>query len=261
MDNMDNMDIVEKHMLNIISSYNTDNKHKIHLFLSYYKDNNETRRKEIETAIKINSMNKLFSKIFIVNETNELLEFLELNDRIHVINNTNRLTFNDFFILSNKYTDENTINILINSDIIIGENFDNINIESNQMFCISRHEIIIEKGQGEGKSESEQVDKVTSKVDVGGGSHDCWVWKNKIAENVGNFYMGKFLCDGVLANQLQQFYLLKNPMIDMKIYHLHTSNIRNYSFHDHIKGHRTGITFSNNNNIFSNEDIYYDGCN
>jgi exopolysaccharide biosynthesis protein len=74
--------------------------------------------------------------------------------------------------------------------------------------------------------------------------------------------MGKYLCDGVLANQLYNIgYLLKNPVYGLMVYHYHISNIRNYSGYDMIRGQRVGIKFSENNNIYRENDVYDDGFN
>ena len=221
--------------------------HKIHLFFSYYHDNNPQRASEIDMCTKINVNNQLFDKIYIINETHQEINFLTPSERI-VIVDRNRMTFGEFFRYSNSQTDEHTINMLINTDIVVGANFDQINLSDHQMICLSRHEIT-PNGQQE-------------YIEVGGGSHDCWIWKGKIVDNIGDFYMGKFFCDGVIANQLAWAdYIQKNPALDLKIYHVHASNIRNYSNHDVIHGHRNGVKFSHNDNIFTKNDMYWDGCN
>jgi len=235
---------IEINLTKIIENY-TERKN-IHLFMSYYRDKNMDRDRENILCVKLNTSNKLFSKIFIMNEGGHELEFIKNSERINVIN-TSRPRFVDFFTYSNTCTSDDTINILINTDIVIGENFDNIKLETNQMICLSRYDVMKD---------------YTYKVNVGGGSHDCWIWKGKIIDTIGNFYMGKMLCDGVLANQLAYaYYILKNPMRDLKIYHIHLSNIRNYDWNDAITGHRSGIVFSRNDGHFVCQDLYWDGCN
>jgi len=218
----------------------------IHLFFSYYKDKYADRNKENELCIKLNTSNKLFNKVFIINESTAELDFLEKSNRI-VVKNSSRPKFIDFFKYANENTSNDTINILINTDIVIGENFNNIKLKDNQMICLSRYDV---------------QDDLTYKINVGGGSHDCWIWKGKITENVGDFLMGKFLCDGVLADQLAHSnYILKNPVLEMKIYHIHLTNVRTYTGFDVINGHRSGVKFSKNDGIFIEEDLYWDGYN
>jgi len=233
----------------------------IHLFFSYYRDNHPDRRKEIELCLKLNTQNQLFSKIFILNETNQEIDFIQPSERIIVVSSP-RLTFNKLFKFINTQVAgtqvagtqvagtqvaDQTINILINTDTVIGENFNQIQIGHNQVICLSRYDFN-ENGQ--------------EHVCVGGGSHDCWIWKGHIKESFGRFYMGQFLCDGVLAHELSTCgYQLKNPMLDLKIYHVHISNVRNYSYDNCILGHRNGVNFSHNNGVFNTSDVYYEGLN
>lgn len=236
---------IENNLINIVSGYkNTQN---ITIYIPYYRDKNQDRMKEIDLALKLNTKNNLFTKIVIINETNEKIEVIDETDqRIVVVNVDKRYTFNDFFLLSNQYTSDDMFNILINTDIVIGEQFDSIVLADKQAICLSRHEILNDNNYG---------------VVVGGGSHDCWMWKGKIVDTIGNFQMGKQHCDGILANELHiNGYILKNPVYDVKIYHLHISGVRNYTFkNDMIYGQRRGVTFTKNDNIFTIEDTYNDG--
>ena len=50
-------------------------------------------------------------------------------------------------------------------------------------------------------------------------------------------------------------------MHDMKIYHVHLTNIRNYNWSDCITGNRSDIKFSHNDGQFTKEDLYWDGRN
>jgi hypothetical protein len=241
----DSLSVIERKLMNIIDKY--QDSQKIHLFVAYYQDKNTLRNQEIQLCIKLNANNKLFRKVFIMSETGSTLDFIQTqSDRIQIIPSP-RLRFSDFFTFANTQTTPETINILINTDIVLGENFDQIHLEDDQMLCISRHDLT---------SEGDHT------VVVGGGSHDCWVWKGYIKETCGQFYMGKILCDGVLAHQLTTVgYKLKNPIYDLKVYHVHLTNVRNYTWDDQIRGPRAGVKFSKNDNRFLQEDIYWDGCN
>ena len=218
----------------------------INLYIPHYRDKNDNRNKENELCIQLNISNKLFNKIYLLSECDQDLNFIEKSERITIIKSP-RSKFIDIFTYSNTQTNNDTINILINTDIVIGESFDNIQLDSKQMICLSRYDVMSD---------------CSYKVNVGGGSHDCWIWSGKIVETVGNFYMGKMLCDGVLANQLASAgYTLKNPMLDMKVYHVHLTNVRNYNWVNAIRGRRSGINFSKNDGQFDGKDLYCDGCN
>jgi len=222
----------------------------MNLYFSYYHDSNEERRNEIQLAIRLNAKNKLFQHLYIINETNIPLDFIEESESIHIVHEPTRFRFSDFFRFSNEQTKGNTdtINVLINSDIIVGEMFDQLTLESNQVLCLTRHEI---------------MDEYQASIVHGGGTCDAWIWKGVMMETLGDFYMGKFFCDGRIANQFcENGFLLKNPALDLKIYHLHISNVRNYNpYHqqDCVMGNRTGVKITHWDGIFSKEDIYHDG--
>lgn len=235
---------IEKNLRDICGKYHSTQ--NIHLYIPHYRDKNVDRNRENEMCIRLNVSNKLFNKIYILSECDQELNFIEKSDRVIIIRSS-RPKFIDIFQYSNTQTDDQTINILINTDIVVGESFDSIYLNRNQMICLSRYDVMSD---------------CSYKVNVGGGSHDCWIWKGKIKGLVGDFYMGKMLCDGVLANQLAYSnYVLKNPVYDMKIYHVHLTNIRNYDWSDMIHGHRAGINFSKNDGQFSGVDLYWDGAN
>ena len=217
----------------------------MNLYFSYYHDNSDLRRQELQKCIKINVCNKSFKKIYIINETCGPLDFLEQQDNIVILNIPNRITFKDVFMLSN-YSAHSDINVLINTDIIIPDNFD-ISLKEKQVFCISRYDMVDND----------------YKITVGGGSHDCWAWKGKIDSSIGDFYMGKYFCDGILANQLYNAgYILKNPALSLVLHHVHGSGIRNYTTTgDYIAGQRKGVKQTLNDNNFLIGDMYDDGCN
>ena len=242
---MDPISQIDRQLRSIVEAY-TPSQRAIHLFVSYYPCGNPQRNQELELCLRLNTQNQLFTKIFIINEADPVPSFVPQSDRIMVLNKQ-RLTFSGFFAIANRYTDEETINILINSDIVIGENFDHLVFGLRQAMCLSRYEI-----DGEGRT----------RVVVGGGSHDCWIWRGEISETMGRFYMGKFLCDGVLAHEFYiNGYMLKNAMRDLKVYHVHLTNYRTYSTVDRVGGYRKGIRFSSNNGVFALDDVYYDGWN
>ena len=214
------------------------------LYTSYYKD--EARQNELDTCLFYNLTNPIFRKIIIFNESGELPENVKNVKNVQNVPTATRLMFSDFFLYANTI-DQDDIHILINSDIIIGKGINTIQLDHNQAMCVSRREL-----QKDG----------SSSIEVGGGSHDAWIWRGKMKEGLGNFYMGKMLCDGVLANQLVEAgYQLKNPAKGLIIYHYHLTQIRNYGWHDSICGIRRGIKMTDHDNVFSDLDLYEDGCN
>jgi len=201
---------IEDTLTNIISNYTE--KQNINLIINYYNDKHPDRSKEIDLSLKLNCNNKLFNKIIIINETNQPIPFM--NDNIIIINDSKRLTFKDFFNYANKYSSEDTINVLINSDIVIGENFDKIKLELNQALFLTRYNI---------KEDGSDVFQDDC------GSFDTWIWKGLITKDIGNYFMGETCCDVRLSLEFyNKGYKLKNPSLDLKTYHIHLTEIRNY---------------------------------
>ena len=156
---------IEDTLTNIISNYTE--KQNINLIVNYYHDKHPDRCKEIDLCLKLNCKNPLFNKIIIINETNEPIPFI--NDNIITIDDSKRLTFKDFFNYANKYSSDDTINILINTDIVIGENFDKIKLELNQALFLTRYNI---KEDGSNVFEDDS------------GSFDTWIWKGLITKDL-----------------------------------------------------------------------------
>ena len=201
---------IEDTLTNIILNYTE--KQNINLIVNYYHDKHPDRCKEIDLCLKLNCNNSLFDKIIIINETNQPIPFM--NDNIIIINDSKRLTFKDFFNYANKYSSEDTINVLINSDIVIGENFDKIKLELNQALFLTRYNI---------KEDGSNVFQDDC------GSFDTWIWKGLITKDIGNYFMGETCCDVRLSLEFyNNGYKLKNPSLDLKTYHIHLTEIRNY---------------------------------
>lgn len=245
-----NFNELEEKLLQIVNSYSDTEIANINLLVSYYKDKNEDRQKEIDFCLKLNCANKLFLKIIIINETLKDIDFIDREDkRIIIINYNNRLKFNDFFKYANQYSNEDTINILINSDIIIGENFnklidDSIINMNNKILFLSRYDV--EKNN-------------EYKINIDYGSFDTFIWKGIIKyTGIGNYFMGIGCCDVKLAHEFYlNKYLLKNPSIDLKTYHIHFSNIRNYNIFSNLKGKMLKIKHSLLNNVFCLNDYVF----
>jgi len=239
-----NLSFIGKDLSKIVNQYQEQK--DIDLYIPYYRDKNFARNEELRLCLTLNTQNKLFKHIFIMNENMPEPDFIVKSDQISIVN-CGRLTFQGIFKYACELSNKETTKMLINTDIVIGENFDQLTLTDKQFICLSRYDIMSD-GQ--------------CKINVGGGSHDCWIWKDNIKSDIGQFYMGKFLCDGVLTNELYgNHFQLKNPVYDLKIYHIHLTNVRNYSYYDKIRGQRVGIEFSKNDGIFTDRDLYNDGYN
>ena len=190
--------LIENYLTKIVSEYTE--KKNFNLIISYYKSKNIDRNTEIDLTIKLNLQNKLFNKIIVIDDTNQFINNSG-NDNVIIIKDDRRLFFNDFFKYANEYSDDNTITILCNSDIVIGENFDKITLNEKEMLFLSRYEMLLD---------------TKNELNSDFGSFDTWVWKGKMLENVGKFRMGIGACDVRLAREFYDCnYILKNPSIDL----------------------------------------------
>jgi hypothetical protein len=234
--------LIEEYLTKIVKKYDTQK--NINLIISYYKSLNSDRNREIDLTIKINLQNKLFNKIIIIDETNEFVNESG-NDNVIIVKNNNRLNFNDFFKYANEYSSDDTINVLCNSDIVIGEMFDKITLENNQILFLTRYEMKI-------NSEDELNDDF--------GSFDTWVWKGKINHNIGNFNMGIGCCDVRLAREFyDKKFILKNPSLDLKTYHIHCTNIRYWYADGSTIVPCMKIKHSKLDDIYTNDDYVFLG--
>jgi hypothetical protein len=241
---------IENTINNIIKTYNinkvTLQNNKINLILGYYKNDNTLRSTEIDLCLKLNCTNQLFNKIIIINETMIDIPFIDKNDnRIIIINNNNRLTYKNFFNYANQYSSEDTINILINSDIVIGENFCLLyeKMQLNELYFLTRYDI----------------DKYAQISLCNLLGCDTWIWKNRIDHDVGNYFLGKPYCDFKLSYEFYKIgYKIRNPSLDLKTYHLHNINIRNYDNSERIKGDKfLKIKYSKLDSEFSENDYIF----
>lgn len=165
----------------------------MNLFINTYTDKNEERNKELLKCLELNKINNPSFRIY------------ELQGRP---------TFRDIFNIINSVTLPNDINIIINSDIYLPENF-NVSPEANDCYALSRWDI-----QPDGSA----IHYNNSS------SQDTWIFRGaiKMVDNC-NFTQGVPGCDNKIAYQLEQAgYKVTNPSLSIKTYHLHLSSVRNY---------------------------------
>lgn len=175
----------------------------INVFCNYYEDSNPIRRAEVDFCIYKNCNNSLINFI--------------------ILQSQDRLKFTYFFHRINQLTSENDINIICNSDIYFDETVLLANkMEHNEAYALSRWDV---------QPNGEVVH--FNRAD----SQDTWIFKGNIKNINADFYLGWRGCDNALSDRIEKAgYKLKNPSKSIKTYHLHTSNIRNYSSknNDHL---------------------------
>jgi hypothetical protein len=216
---------------NCLENENIDN---INIFCQFFIHPNTERQLEILKCLKFNVSNPFITNIYLLNERIYTEEELGLSsDKIIQIDIQNRLKFKNVF----KYINENNIqgyNIIINSDIFFDESINCIfksDIHINKkMYALVRYEYDendIQKSQifGDGNR---------------GDSQDTWIIHSTFSLNekeskIFDFEFGKPGCDNKVTYLMSVlgFEILNDPEF-IKTYHIHNSNIRNYTSSDKI---------------------------
>lgn len=180
----------------------------VRLYTTFYPEQNPIRNTEIQTALHINILLPEIDRLYILNEGADVSELS--NRKTEIISIKCRPTYQDFFNLINKVSQNKDINIIANTDIYFDKNIkvlENISLKDTCL-ALSRW--------------NEQLNdsvKLFNRND----SQDAWVFKGKIKENVyADFPMGIPFCDNRILYELQQAgYHVLNPSFSIKSYHLH----------------------------------------
>lgn len=209
---------------------------KVNLYINYYVDKNPQRQEELNRCLVDNFRNEQIDNIYIIFD-NVHLENLKqvikktieshvsdtphlLMNKIRLVNCKIRPTFNDYFKVTGFYSDDDDISIIANTDIIIPEDtvtkLKQWHWNGNYCMALCRYDII--NGATMGTEFFNRPD-----------AQDTWVVKGKFkTHEKANFTLGVAGCDNVIAYCLSDYYQVINPSIDIKTYHLHLTNVRNY---------------------------------
>lgn len=171
----------------------------IRLFYNYYEDKHPLRKREIDECLKKNQENKLLTVI--------------------MVESPGKPTYESFFQKINEITGPDDINIICNSDIYFDHTIELANaIKPKQVYALSRWDVIH-------PWQIIHFDRADSQ--------DTWIIRGKIEGVFGNFTLGTRGCDNRIAYEFSKAgYAVSNPSKSIKTYHLHRSNIRNYTMAD-----------------------------
>jgi spore maturation protein CgeB len=194
---------------------NTNN--VIRVITSFYIPKNPERFRELKECLLTNS--KLLIELHIVcedSETEAIVNSLAPSSIVHRINT--RPTYSDMIRIVQENSTENTIFVLINSDIMLDETIALLNdtIRDNVCVCLLRWEI----------------NKPNLNNNLLSDSQDVWCWKTKLdAKSCGNYHMGVRGCDNKFANELLVLnFTLTNPFFNIISMHNHLSNVRSHTY-------------------------------
>ena len=190
------------------------------LITSYYPESNINRKKELLDCIINNLDNPLLSEVHIISE----IELPAVSSpKLQCILTLERWTFKNLIKYANNLKTDKII-ILANTDIYFNHTiFSAIKIKKYDVYALTRWNY---------KDERDLVFYANFK------SQDAWIFKGKLPEDIGDYYMGLPGCDNRFAYELKsKGYKLLNPSFSIQAIHLHLTNLRNYdSNRDRVLG-------------------------
>ena len=188
-----------------------------------YKIEDSERFNEIKAAFQNNVNSSMISRIIVLSEPNENISFD--HDKVVIYKIQNRTQFSDFF----EYLNPTEINIIANNDIDLSKTFNYLNLlflSKSDIYCLSRWE---------------SNNKMFRPME--GDSQDSWVFiGNPRPWEMCQFNMGLPGCDNRIAYEFySKGYRVFNPSKSLRTYHIHSSNLRNYSEINRIHGNYLNI--------------------
>jgi len=204
---------------------------EVWLFTQFFKHKDNKRHQEIKECLRQNVLCSHIDKIVLINEkdySNEYNKYCS-SPKIQQVVTRKRLTYGDFL----EYVYTNVPNgvyvILSNADIYFGDSLLELwNINMNdKMMGLLRWDI---DADGDAKIFGPRAD-----------SQDSWIFLSDSIKSRTwdfskfNFQLGQPGCDNAFSAQIfRQKFMLCNPSLVFKSYHLHNTNIRNYHVRDSI---------------------------
>jgi len=208
------------------------------LYTQYYTSSSKVRTQELRECLRRNAKCQWIDRIVLLNEKDESVAWASFssayNSKIqqHVIGS--RLCYSDFLKdvqRTHLQHGNDSIAILANADVYFGEETAELwNLSLNdRALCLLRWDDL---GSGPKKAKL-----FGPRAD----SQDVWIFSSaSIASRKWNWDrvsipLGKPGCDNaILYGLIQHRFLLSNPALSLKTYHLHTSGVRSYQQKDTI---------------------------
>jgi hypothetical protein len=217
---------------------------KTYLIAQFFIPSNQERYQEIVSCLRRNLELSELKKIILLNEriyTEEELGISDLSNenkqKLEQISINKRLTYKDALLFIKQMCDSGNRGyfILVNSDIFFDKSLENLKITSlsreKAFYALLRFEYLEKYKENLHQSHLCGPTKT---------SQDTWIIHSNFCPSINeiekcNFYLGLPGCDNVIAYLFNSFgYKIYNEPFVIKTYHLHSSQIRNYSEADRL---------------------------
>ena len=215
-----------------INSFQNVKPNEVWVFTQFFKHTSAPRFKEIKECLIKNCECPHIDKIVLINEKDYSDEFKKIKgaEKITQFVSGRRLTYANFLQYVYDMVPANVFTVLCNADIYFGDSLldlHKINME-DKMLGLLRWDV---DTNGEAKIFGPRAD-----------SQDAWIFlsdsikSRKWDYNKFNFQLGQAGCDNAFAGHiLRQKFVISNPAVSFKTFHLHNTNIRNYDKKDYIR--------------------------
>lgn len=208
-----------------ITFQNNIKPNQIWLFSQFFKHKDENRNSEIKECLRRNCECPYIDKIVLINEQ----KYDCKSNKIKQIVTGRRLTYADFLMYVYYNVPNNVYCILSNADIYFEDLSDLYEIDlKNRMLALLRWDV---DTNGDAKIFGPRAD-----------SQDTWIFLSDSIKSRTwdfskfNYQLGQAGCDNAFTGHvLRNKFVITNPSISLKTYHLHNTNIRDYDKKNYIR--------------------------
>ena len=218
---------------------------EIWVISQYFKHKNKERAKEIKECLALNCNNPYIDRVIQLTERDYSKEWVSLtgSTKIHQCVIGKRLTYAAFLQFVHDEVPPGVFVILCNADIYFGDSLMNLwkmNLRS-KMLALLRWD---DTSGTNRKTKEEHIAAMKNATIFGprADSQDTWIlFSDSIKDTVWNyndfnFFLGYPGCDNAFAGLMfKNYYTISNPALSFKTYHIHNTEIRNYTKSDCIK--------------------------
>lgn len=210
---------------------------EVWLITQFFKHPSKKRFAEIRECLTRNAACEYVDKIVLLNEREYDLKGLGISSEKITQNMIGkRLTYTDFLQYVCENVPLNVYVILANADIYMSDSLKElwkINMH-DRMFSLLRWDVKVDA--------KEEKERVVELFGPRADSQDTWILLSDSVKSRSwnyatfRFELGQAGCDNSFAGyMLRSKFVLLNPALDFKTYHLHITNIRNYDPKDPIR--------------------------